>query len=93
MKVRIEIENGKQLTEVVGHPMELLLELTCFFAKQDDIRHLLKHAIKLGEIAAKDIKDGKGNTIFNSSDRSEGSKIIDEFMKRYKTDKFDVNKN
>lgn len=93
MKVKIELAHGYQLVDITGNPLKLLLEFTCFMERHEDLAHILKHALKLAEIAKKDENLKNGKLVYEGTHSSEGSKIIDEFMKRYKTDKFDVNKN
>jgi hypothetical protein len=86
MKLKIEIGAGSQIVECSGHPLELLMELTTFFVRQAECRHLLKSAMLLAEVGEKHVKDGKfdmKNINPDSQTYREGTKIIADFMKRY----------
>jgi hypothetical protein len=82
MKLKIEIMPKHQLVECTGHPLELLMELSAFFARNEDIRYLLKHAIELGDVADEHVTAGDKLNKETKGYR-EGSKIIEDFMKRY----------
>ena len=86
MKFKILIENQAQTLEVVGHPLELLMEMTIFFARQEECKHLMKHALRLSEVAESEFKDGNGKIIYDRGAKKEGTKIIESFMKRYEPD-------
>lgn len=91
MKLKIDVSENAHTVEIIGNPLQLLLELTICMSKQEEVRHLIKHAVELADMADKEMINGKA--YFDSNDRSNGTKIIDKFMERYKKDRFDYNKN
>jgi hypothetical protein len=85
MNLKIHITSNSQTVECAGHPLALLMELTTFCARQEQLSHLLKHAVKLAEVAEAYVKDGKETIDVFSKEHDEGTKIIEDFMKRYES--------
>ena len=81
-KFKIELEDGKQAVEITGHPLDLLLDMTVFLMKQEQIAFIIETAVKMSVIAKKDGGNFSAERLMKG-DFKEGTELLANFMKRY----------